>query len=105
MELTAVIRGLASLPDSCRVHLVVDSEYVSRGITEWLPRWIAKGWRAGEQRRRPLKNVRLWRRLTEQLQRHDVDCQCVRGHSGHPENELVDKLAREVAMHRTNRER
>jgi ribonuclease HI len=98
MELTAVIRGLASLPDNCRVHLVVDSEYVHRGITQWLPGWIANGWRAGGRRLRPLKNERLWRRLVEQLQRHELDSQWVRGHSGHPENELVDRLAREAAL-------
>ena len=98
MELTAVIRGLASLPDSCQVPLVVDSEYVFRGITERLPHWIANGWRTGGRRARPLKNKRLWQRLVEQLQRHEVDCQWVRSHSGHPENELVDELAREVAL-------
>ena len=104
MELTAVIRGLASLPGTCRVHLVLDSEYVSRGITEWLPRWIANGWRAGRRRARRLKNVRLWQRLAEQLQRHEVDCQWVRGHSGHPENEQVDELARAVAVRQANME-
>jgi ribonuclease HI len=83
---------------------VLDSEYVSRGITEWLPRWIANGWRAGGRRARPLKNVRLWQRLAEQLQRHEVDCQWVRGHSGHKENELVDELARAVAMRQASME-
>jgi ribonuclease HI len=98
MELTAVIRGLASLRDSCRVHLVVDSEYVSLGITERLSRWMANGWRVGGRRRRPVKNARLWRRLAEQLQRHEVDCQWVCGHSGHAENEWVDRLARDTAL-------
>lgn len=95
MELTAVIRGLAALPDPTRVHVVVDSAYVYRGITELLPVWIARGWRGRSGRR--VANQRLWQRLAGLLQVHDVDCQWVRGHSGHPEHDFVDQLAREAA--------
>lgn len=98
MELEAVIRGLSALPDRSRVNLVVDSEYVFLGITERLQRWIENGWRTSTSARsRPIKNRRYWRRLAEQLQRHEIDCRWVRGHSGHPENEFVDRLANEAA--------
>lgn len=97
MELTAVIEGLASLSEPSRVHLVVDSRYVSQGVTEWLPAWMARSWRSAGRRSHRVANVDLWERLAEQLSRHDVDCQWVRGHSGHPENEFVDRMAREIA--------
>lgn len=102
MELTAVIRGLAALPEPAQVHLVVDSEYVSRSITEWLPRWQQNGWRSGNRRKRELKNKDLWQQLYDLLLRHQVDCRWVRGHSGHPENEFVDRLAHEAAVHQAS---
>jgi ribonuclease HI len=99
MELTAVIRGLEALEEPCRVRLVVDSQYVRRGITEGLPLWKANGWRCGGGgHRRPVANARLWQQLGALLQYHQVDCRWVRGHSGHPENELADRLARQAAM-------
>jgi ribonuclease HI len=104
MELTAVIRGLASLPDPAEVRLVVDSEYVHMGITRWLPGWKQHGWRAGGRPFRPLKNVDLWQQLDAQLQRHVVMCQWVRGHCGHAENEFVDRLADEAARSTLNTE-
>lgn len=97
MELTAVIEGLASLSEPSCVHVVVDSQYVSQGMTEWLPTWMARGWRSAGRRSHRVANADLWERLAEQLSRHEVDCQWVRGHSGHPENELVDRMAREIA--------
>lgn len=97
MELTAVIQGLTSLSETAHIHLVVDSEYVHKGITEWLPIWERNGWRAGRKRTRPLKNKGLWQRLASELNRHYVDSQWVRGHSGHAENEYVDRLACEAA--------
>ena len=97
MELMAVIEGLASLSESSTVHLCVDSQYVLRGITEWLPMWIRRQWRSTGRRSHRVANVDLWERLNEQLERHVVDCQWVCGHSGHPENELVDRMAREIA--------
>lgn len=102
MELMAVIRGLASLPAPAEVRLVVDSEYVHRGITEWLPGWKRQGWRAGRKRPRPLKNLDLWQQLDAELQRHAVFSRWVRGHSGHPQNEFVDRLAHEAAQHIRN---
>ena len=95
MEVTAVIEGLEALEGPSRVRVVTDSEYVYRAITERLPHWRQQGWRrlGGGQ----LANVSLWQRLDRSLQQHDVSCTWVRGHSGHPENELVDRLARDAA--------
>ena len=92
MELLAAIRALEALRRPCRVRLVTDSEYLKKGITEWLPRWKARGWRTSE--RKPVKNADLWRRLDELATRHHVEWEWVRGHAGHPENERVDRLAR-----------
>ena len=92
MELLAAIRALEALRRPCRVRLVTDSEYLKKGVTEWLPRWKARGWRTSE--RKPVKNADLWRRLDELARRHDVEWAWVRGHAGHPENERVDRLAR-----------
>jgi ribonuclease HI len=100
MELMAVIEGLASLQDSTLVHLVVDSEYVHLGITERLATWVSNGWRAGRIRTRPLKNLELWQRLAAQLDRHDVDSQWVRAHSGQEQNDLVDRLAKDAVIMR-----
>jgi ribonuclease HI len=98
MELTAVIRGLEALEEPCGVRLVVDSQYVRNGVTKGLPLWKGNGWRCGDGGHRRLANVRLWQRLDALLQYHRVNCRWVRGHSGHPENELADRLARQAAM-------
>ncbi len=97
MELTAVIQGLAALSESSQVHLVVDSRYVDNGITQWLPTWLARGWRSADRQSRRVANVDLWEQLVEQLQRYEVDSEWIRGHAGHPENELVDRMARTIA--------
>ncbi len=98
MELTAVVEALRALPEPCRVHLVVDSEYVQLGITKRLARWKQDNWRRrSRNQRKPIANMRLWQRLDALLQTHDVHCQWQRGHAGHPENELADQLAREAA--------
>jgi ribonuclease HI len=95
MELLAVISGLEALRRPCSVELTTDSQYVMRGITEWMPRWIARGWRtAGGD---PVKNRDLWERLALALGPHTVDWHWVRGHAGHAENERVDELARRAA--------
>lgn len=92
MELTAVIRGLQALAAGkrWRVRVVSDSQYVVRGMNEWIHGWIAKGWKRG---RKPVKNVELWKELHELSQQHDVTFEHVYGHAGHPENEECDQMA------------
>jgi ribonuclease HI len=91
MELTAAIRALAALSERCEVDLHTDSEYVRKGITEWLPGWKRKGWRTAD--RKPVKNADLWQLLEQEAQRHVVRWHWVKGHSGHPLNERADRLA------------
>ena len=94
MEMSAVIRGLEALKRPASVELVTDSVYVGKGITEWLPKWKANGWRRKEGSRwAVIKNEDLWRRLDVLLQRHRVRFTHVRGHAGHVENERCDTLA------------
>ncbi|RMG28793.1 MAG: ribonuclease HI [Gammaproteobacteria bacterium] len=91
MELTAAIRALEALREPCVVHLTTDSQYLRQGITQWLPNWKRRGWKTAD--RRPVKNRDLWEGLDRLAQRHEVHWHWVRGHSGHPENELADRLA------------
>ena len=91
MELTAVIRALAALKQASKVEVYTDSEYVMKGITEWLAAWKRRGWKTAD--RKPVKNVDLWRELDELAGRHEVRWHWVRGHAGHPENERADALA------------
>lgn len=94
MELLAVIRGLEVLKRSTRVELVTDSTYVGKGMSEWMPKWKANGWRRKEGKQfKPVKNEDLWRQLDELIASHQVRFTHVRGHSGHPENERCDTLA------------
>jgi group II intron reverse transcriptase/maturase len=98
MELMAVLRGLESIGEPARILIVTDSEYVSKGINEWLPVWREQQWRRGSGRRKkPIENLELWQRLDGFLQRHQVTCEWVRSHCGHPENEECDRLARQAA--------
>jgi ribonuclease HI len=94
MELMAAIRALEVLTRPCAVTLYTDSEYVKKGITEWLANWKRRAWKTVDKR--PVKNVDLWQRLDTAVARHDVHWRWVRGHSGHPENERVDALARKA---------
>ena len=94
MELMAAIRSLETLTRPCRVTLYTDSEYVRKGITQWLPNWKQRGWRTADKR--PVKNADLWKRLDNAVTRHDIKWRWVRGHSGHPENERADALARQA---------
>ncbi len=97
MELLAVIRGLEALKRPCRVELISDSQYVGKGMSEWMPKWKANGWTRKEgSRRKPVANVELWQRLDELLARHKVRVTWVAGHSGHDENERCDELAVEA---------
>ena len=93
MELLAVIRALESLKRPCAVTLHVDSQYVLKGMTEWLPGWKAKGWRTASKQ--PVKNADLWRELDELVRGggHTIDWRWVRGHNGDPGNERADALA------------
>ncbi len=94
MELMAAIRSLETLTRPCQVTLYTDSEYVKKGITQWLPNWKRRGWKTAEKK--PVKNADLWKRLDNAVSRHEVQWRWVRGHSGHPENERVDALARQA---------
>jgi len=91
MELMAAIQGLESLRRPCRVVLTTDSQYVLKGITEWIQNWKRRGWKNSSKQ--PVKNEDLWRRLDAAIQPHQIDWQWVRGHTGHVENERVDALA------------
>jgi len=91
MELMAAIRALESLTRPCKVHLTTDSQYVMKGITEWMANWKKRGWKTAS--RQPVKNVDLWQRLDAALEPHEVKWEWVRGHTGHPENERADELA------------
>ena len=94
MELMAVIEGLATLRRRCRVELVTDSQYVGKGLTEWMPKWKVNGWRRRERGTfKPVVNEDLWRRLDELAAGHDVRVEFVLGHTGHPENEACDRMA------------
>lgn len=91
MELLAAIRALESLNRACEVVVTTDSQYVRKGISEWLPQWKARGWRTADKK--PLKNVDLWQRLEQAASAHRVDWRWIKGHTGHPENERADALA------------
>jgi len=92
MELKAVIEGLNSLKRPCRVAVHTDSQYVHKGIVEWLAGWKARGWRTADKK--PVKNIDLWQELDAAAARHRVRWHWVKGHAGHPENERADALAR-----------
>ena len=94
MELTAVIRALEALKRQSRVRLYTDSEYVRRGITEWLRTWKARGWLTAG--RKPVKNQDLWQQLDAVAAGHEVEWHWVPGHAGVPGNERVDRLANEA---------
>jgi len=97
MELQAVIEGLKALKRRTKVLIVTDSQYVKKGMCEWLPGWRSRGWRRKTSSGfEPLKNSDLWQELDGLLARHEVACKHVRGHSGHPENERCDELAVEA---------
>jgi ribonuclease HI len=91
MELMAAIAALSALKESCTVVITTDSQYVRKGITEWLAGWKRNGWRTSAKE--PVKNADLWKLLDEENQRHQVSWHWVKGHSGHRENELADALA------------
>jgi ribonuclease HI len=91
MELTAVIRALEALKQPSRVKLYTDSQYVMKGIQEWIHSWKRNGWRTADKK--DVKNKELWVELDEQRRRHEIEWHWVKGHAGHPENERADALA------------
>ena len=91
MELMAVIRALESLEGPSAVEVYTDSQYVQKGISEWLPSWKRRGWRTADKK--PVKNVDLWQRLERAAAAHRVGWHWIKGHAGHPENERADALA------------
>jgi ribonuclease HI len=91
MELTAVIEALGALKRPSQIVLHTDSQYVQKGITEWIPGWKARGWRTASKE--PVKNVDLWKRLEELASAHDIQWVWVKGHSGNNGNERADALA------------
>jgi ribonuclease HI len=93
MELMAAISALEALKGPSRVDIHTDSEYVKKGIGEWIHGWKVRGWKTADKK--PVKNVELWQRLDAARARHEVHWHWVRGHAGHAENERADELARE----------
>jgi ribonuclease HI len=91
MEMTAVIEALTALKRPCQVKLNIDSQYVMKGMTEWIHGWKLKGWRTADKK--PVKNADLWQALDEQVQRHQITWRWVKGHAGDPGNERADLLA------------
>ena len=96
MELMAAIMALETLGEACEVVLHTDSQYVRQGITEWMPNWIRRNWRTAGGA--AVKNRDLWERLHAACHRHRIDWRWVKGHSGDPDNDRVDALAREQAV-------
>ncbi|MET0082171.1 MAG: ribonuclease HI [Sedimenticola sp.] len=91
MELAAVINALKALTRSAQVRITTDSQYVKNGINQWIHNWKRNGWKTAAKK--PVKNEDLWRELDALVAQHDVEWAWVKGHSGHPENELADTLA------------
>ena len=92
MELMAAIQGLLVLTRPCLLHIYTDSEYVQKGISQWIKKWRLNGWKTAENK--PIKNVDLWQKLEELSTPHQIEWFWVKGHSGHMENERVDALAK-----------
>ena len=94
MELTAAIQALAALKRGCDVVLYTDSQYVRKGILEWLPQWKLRDWRTADKK--PVKNVDLWQALEREIARHKIEWHWVKGHAGVPGNERADQLANQA---------
>lgn len=91
MEMMAVIAALEAIKRPCQVKITTDSQYVMKGMMEWLPGWKKRGWKTASKQ--PVKNVDLWQRLEQAASTHTLEWEWVRGHQGHPENERADQLA------------
>ncbi len=95
MELTAAIKALETVAAGSHVDLYTDSEYLRRGITEWLPGWRARGWK---RKGGKLANVELWQALEKAIERHEIQWHWVKGHSTNKDNQRVDRLAKEAML-------
>ena len=100
MELLAAIRGLEALKRPASVVLTTDSQYVMKGVREWMPNWKKRGWKTASKQ--PVKNADLWQQLDELVSQHQVEWRWVRGHTGHRENEIADELANLGVQHVLN---
>lgn len=96
MELTAAIKGLEALKKHCAVKLFTDSQYLKNGMTLWIEGWKKKGWKSASKA--PIKNQDLWIQLDLLATKHHIEWHWVKGHSGHPENDLVDELANQAIV-------
>lgn len=94
MELLAAIQALATLKESCKIELHTDSQYLQKGISQWISAWKQRGWKKADKK--PIKNADLWQSLDEAAARHDITWHWVKGHSGQVDNERVDSLANEA---------
>jgi ribonuclease HI len=94
MELTAAIRALKRLTRPCNVTVTTDSQYLQKGITQWIENWKGNGWKTADKK--PVKNADLWHELDSFSQVHQINWHCVKGHNGHVENDRCDELAREA---------
>lgn len=94
MELMAAINALKTLTEPCKIDLYTDSQYLQKGISEWLSDWKKRGWKTAN--RKHVKNADLWEQLDTEQSRHQILWHWVKGHSGHPQNELVDSIANEA---------
>ncbi|MFC0322023.1 ribonuclease HI [Gallibacterium melopsittaci] len=99
MELLAAITALNALKEPCEVTLYSDSQYLRKGITEWISKWKLNQWQTSQKK--PVKNQDLWIALDQAIQAHHIHWQWVKGHAGHPENELCDQLAKQAAAQPT----
>jgi ribonuclease HI len=93
MEMMAVIQGLSALKRACTVEVYTDSQYVQKGITEWIWGWKKRDWKTADNK--PVKNADLWQQLDAVARKHKISWHWVKGHAGHPENERADELARQ----------
>jgi len=94
MELTAAIKALEALQQPCDIELTTDSEYLRRGITEWIHKWKKNNWKTADKK--PVKNQTLWQTLDTLTQQHDIVWHWIKGHSNHPENDAADRLANQA---------
>lgn len=102
MELTAAIQALLALKKASEVDIYTDSQYLRQGMTEWLAQWKKKGWR--NSKKELVKNIDLWQALDELAKTHKINWHWIKGHSGHPENELADALANQAIEELLNTE-